>query len=113
MDGVPVHQLLSLASPGLLICVNTNFGIALALKKALRIFGAVEAGLRGRWVDFVTERVQSNGYSAADIFSKLPSLWGFVDCDCGLVIVSRSSMISEANNLLQRLLISPQWRLKR
>jgi hypothetical protein len=98
MNGIPVHQLFSLTSPGLFICVHTDFGTALALEKALCIFGAIEAGLLGGWVDFITEGVQSNSYSAADIFSELSCLWGLVDGDCGLIIVSGSSMIREANN---------------
>jgi hypothetical protein len=57
MDGIPVHQLLSLTSPGLFVCVHTHIGIALALEEALCIFGAVEAGLLGRWVDFIAEGV--------------------------------------------------------
>ena len=92
MDGIPVHQLLSLASLRFLVCVYTHFCIALASEKALCIFGAVEAGLLGWRIDFIAQRVEGNGYSAADVFGELPCLWGFVDSDCCLIFLSRGSI---------------------
>jgi hypothetical protein len=100
MHCVPVHQLFSLASLRLLICVDSWYGAA--LHEAFCIFGSVESGLSRLWVDFVTEGMEGNGYLATDIFGELAGLRGFVDCNCSLLVISINRDDEEAANLLRR-----------
>jgi hypothetical protein len=51
VDGIPIHQLFSLASLRFLIGIDPRLGAA--LQEALRIFGAVESGMWGVGVDFI------------------------------------------------------------
>jgi hypothetical protein len=71
---VPIHELLPLPPPRLLVGVEL-----VGLIEAFGIFGAVEAGMGGVYI--VTERMKGNGDATAEILGSPPDLWDLVDGD--------------------------------